>query len=134
MALITTYYTLGWYGVSGENCTAFDLQTQIGTYTWPEGASGPQYVGPYTEGTQDFTSASLIRISSFSKGGSSVWSLPAEANTWSGPGSQTRFFIKFDKLECGRMYLIKNPGIMEFEIPNFVPTAQGVDMGRVVPA
>ena len=82
MALITTYYTLGWYGVS-ENCTAFDLQTQIGTYTCnPEGAS-KHNMGILYRGTQDFTSASLIRISSFSKGGSSVWSLPAEANTWS---------------------------------------------------
>ena len=38
---------------------------------------------------------------------------------------------ELNKLECGRMYFIHNPNLTEVLIPNFIPTAIDVDMGRV---
>ena len=131
MALITTLYTIGWFGVSGEDCTSFDLREKLGTYVITEGQK--VYSGPYTEGSAEWDAVNSIRISSFSQGAGFIWSLEQEKNAFGRDGvTPDRGGIKFDKIECGRMYMIKNPAILEFEIPNFVPSAQDVDMGRVV--
>jgi hypothetical protein len=37
----------------------------------------------------------------------------------------------FDKLECGKMYWIIYTGSSDLHIPGFIPTAHGIDMGRV---
>lgn len=131
MALITTLYTIGWLGVSGEECTSFDLREKFGTYVISEGQK--VYSGPYTEGTSEWDAMNSIRIASFSQGTTFIWSLEQERNAFDRDGvTPDRKGVKFDKIECGRMYLITNPAILEFEIPNFVPSAQDVDMGRVL--
>jgi len=132
MALITTTYTFGWFGVSGEECTALDLREMFGTYEMIDNVK--TYTGPYNPGTEEWEAINSLRFSSFSQGAGGIWSLPTEFEAFDRSGVPTREFIFFDKLECGRMYMIKNPKQIEIEIPHLVPTAIDVDMGRVVPA
>jgi len=131
MALITTLYTIGWFGVSGEECTPFNLREQFGTYVIQDGQK--VYSGPYSEGTPEWDAVNSLRIASFSQGKGFIWSLEKEFYAFGRDGTTPdRASVSFDQIECGRMYMITNPKILEFEIPNFVPSAQDVDMGRVL--
>lgn len=132
MALITTLYTIGWYGVSGEECTSFNLREKFGTYVINQDGQ-KVYSGPYTEGSEEWDAINSLRVASFSQGKGFIWSLEQERNAFQRDGvTPDRGGIAFDNIECGRMYMITNPKILELEIPNFVPSAQDVDMGRVL--
>ena len=131
MALITTVYTIGWFGTTEHECASFNLREQIGTYVIQDDQK--VYSGPFAEGTPEHEAAQKIRISSFSQGTSFIWSLEQEFNAFGRDGvTPKREGILFDHLECGRMYMIKNPAVLEIEIPHFVPSAIDVDMGRVI--
>jgi hypothetical protein len=126
MAIITTKYAFGWFGVDGEQCDSFDLSSELGTYSYSSGklnfVSGSQNFSK--EDVQDFTVISL------DSGHPESWTLDSEMNRFTrtgGAGSAPAL----NKLECGRMYFIYNPSLTEVVIPNFVPTAIDVDMGRV---
>ena len=52
--------------------------------------------------------------------------------------TKNRGMVKFTKndegdaiLDCGKMYIIINNNEVEFDIPGFIPSANGVDMGRI---
>ena len=122
MAIITTRVTLGWYGIEDEvPCTTTSLPDLIGTYN----ASGQ-----FIQGTSELpeSEAQQISVNSFtSSGAPDRWDISIEKDY----RNSTPQFIELDHLKCGRMYYIVKQTESEFEIPNFVPAANGVDMGRV---
>lgn len=128
MALVTTLYTFGWYGIQSDAaCEDFDLRTAIGTYDYNGG--NPTYSGPFAD---KIDQANKIEIYGYKDGGSFSWTLGGEAKfDRSGNHSGNK---EYTTLKCGRMYMIKNFSDIELDIPGFVPSASGVDMGRVVPA
>lgn len=127
MALITTGKTMGWYGSHGPSgCTNFSLPEHFGTYN----SSGQFVMGKSGISEQNLNSLEIWFMQS--NGAAIPWSLKMEKMFRNLP---TADFIlgKHDKLECGRMYWIsyQSAGIAPLNIPNFTPSAVGVDMGRV---
>jgi hypothetical protein len=122
MALITTTKSLGWYGEHGTSeCSSLSLPEYFGTYN----QSGVFQIG--TSGLSE-SKASQLKI----------WTMTANGNAWPWEikmekqyrNSAAMLLADLEKLECGQMYWITWNGD-DLNIPGFVPTAQGVDMGRV---
>lgn len=122
MALITTNVTLGWYGVHGaEPCQDLVLPELFGSYTsngtFVKGSSG------YNEDEVNL----LLMIWTIDEGGTvRVWNLLMEKVFGN---DSTNNPVR--SLKCGQMYWIQWYGNGDVNIPNFVPTALNVDMGRV---
>jgi hypothetical protein len=114
---------------SDSTCANFDLRTAVGTY---DGSSGTKtYVGPFADSLE---AAKKLEIYGYKDGEAYSWSVGTEETAFGRDGvTPDRTNIVFDSLECGRMYMIKNFGLIPLNIPGFVPSASGVDMGRVVP-
>lgn len=156
MAIITSRYALGWYGVSYASddnlCSEFNLTKRIGHYTMTQ--SGGVWSKNFVRGTDLPSSATeedvngLIIFGYSSSGAPWVWSLEKEKNAFYDPdniftsseqaGQPYRGAIAFTKndegdaiLACGRMYFIINNRSVEIDIPGFIPSADGVDMGRI---
>lgn len=130
MALITTKYSIGWYGVSSNvDCTDFSLTEKVGTY---EDIGGVKTYKPGSLGLTE-AQANQLTFKCFAESGSPrAWSLPIEKalRTVAPQG------IKLDTLECGQMYTTTwgLGDTLPVDIPGFIPTTKGSDMGRVVPA
>jgi len=118
MAILTTKYTIAWYGVDGETeCSNAPISDFLGSYD----TSG-NYQGPWADRLSDLSS---VEIYGYEEGA---------PKTFSGMLMQYGDGLQgFTELKCGRMYLIKNFALLPVEIPGLVPSADGVDMGRVVP-
>ena len=150
MAIITTKFTIGWFGTataSGEdNCTPFNLTTEIGSYN----SSGTYLRGnALVSGSLNDVenkASGLVIYGYTSSGAPQVWSLEKEKNAFfpdlaflgDQAGKPNRNSIVFTKnssgdciLACGRMYVIINNNGLEVDIPGFIPSADGVDMGRI---
>ena len=84
------------------------------------------YSGPWADRLSDLSSLEIYGY----EGGNPL--------IYAGANMATEAFMPtiqgFTELKCGRMYLIKNFALLPAEIPGLVPAADGVDMGRVVPA
>jgi hypothetical protein len=123
MALVTTIYTFGWYGVDGSECSDKSIHDFIGEIV--EGA----YQGDF-----DSIKAKAFEVYGYNDAGvveSFSWTLH---ETEKASGLPTGTFQTLKELKCGRMYMIKNFKSALVDIPGLVPSASGVDMGRVVPA
>ena len=122
MALITTTVALGWYGMEDETeCVALSLPQLIGTY---------DNNGNFVKGTSNMTeqNAKNVHVYSFtSMGSTDVWNLLMEKDY----RASNPEFISMDTLDCGRMYYFIKETDAELNIPHFVPSANGVDVGRV---
>ena len=156
MAIITSRYALGWYGISYASndtlCSEFNLTKNIGSYTMTN--TGGAWTKTFVRGTSLPASATeedvngLLVFGYSSTGAPWVWSLQKEKSAFYDPdsifvspdqaGQPFRGGIAFTKndagdaiLACGRMYFIINNRSLEFDIPGFVPSADGVDMGRI---
>ena len=156
MAIITSRYALGWYGISYASnytlCSEFNLTKNIGSYTMTN--TGGAWTKTFVRGTSLPASATeedvngLLVFGYSSTGAPWVWSLQKEKSAFYDPdsifvspdqaGQPFRGGIAFTKndlgdaiLACGRMYFIINNFGIEFDIPGFVPSADGVDMGRI---
>jgi len=156
MAIITSRYALGWYGISYASndtlCSEFNLTKSIGSYTMS--LNGGNWTKTFVRGTSLPESATeedvngLLFFGYSSTGAPWVWSLQKEKSAFYDPdsiftapddaGQRFRGGIAFTKndegdaiLACGRMYFIINNRGVEFDIPGFVPSADGVDMGRI---
>ena len=150
MAIITTKFTIGWFGTataSGEDtCEPFNLTQEIGHYN----SSGAYQKGnAFTSGTTseiEEKAKGLVIYGYTSSGAPQVWSLEKEKNAFypdlaflgDKAGKSNRNSIVFTKnssgdciLACGRMYVIINNNNVEVDIPGFIPSADGVDMGRI---
>lgn len=156
MAIITSRYALGWYGISYASddtlCSEFNLTKSIGHYTMDN--NGGNWTKTFVRGTSLPSNATeedvngLLVFGYSSTGAPWVWSLQKEKSAFYDPdspftsadkaGQAFRGGIAFTKnddgdaiLACGRMYFIINNRGLEFDIPGFVPSADGVDMGRI---
>ena len=125
MALITTSKSLGWYGIHGPTeCSSLSLPATFGTYN----SSGAFQVG-----------TSGLTESEATQGGLELWTMLADGNAWPWNIKLEKQYrnripavlARFDKLDCGQMYWIQWTGSKDLNVPGFVPTALGVDMGRV---
>tara|TARA_B100001093_G_C26822265_1_gene1012386 strand:+ start:2074 stop:2451 length:378 start_codon:yes stop_codon:yes gene_type:complete len=123
MAIMTTSKTLGWYGShDSEECSPLSLPDTFGTYNSS---------GVFQPGSSGLSESQASKIE--------VWSAFTEIGTWSWSLSFEKTFrntapsvlAQLDKLECGRMYWITYKGVGKLNIPGYVPTAMGVDMGRI---
>lgn len=127
MALITTGKTMGWYGSHGPSgCTDFSLPEHFGTY---------DSSGQFVMGKSGLSEQNLLQLEVWymkSIGSVTVWKLQFEKMFRNTPAGGA-ILGQHDKLQCGRMYWIShvNAGIAPLNIPNFTPSAMGVDMGRV---
>jgi hypothetical protein len=127
MALITTSKSLGWYGVHGaSDCVSTSLPEQFGTY-----ASN----GAFQQGKSGLSEsqAKLMSIWTMLPSGSAwPWNLSMEQKYRNHPIPSLRDLVKqHDSLKCGQMYWITWTGSSDLNIPGFIPTAFGVDMGRI---
>tara|TARA_B100000676_G_C17988331_1_gene793335 strand:+ start:137 stop:511 length:375 start_codon:yes stop_codon:yes gene_type:complete len=122
MALITTTKSLGWYGVHGASeCSSLSLPAYFGTYN----SSGVFQVGE--SGLTESESRGL-----------KIWTMTPNGNAWPWDtkmekqyrNSMPALLADLEALECGQMYWISWNG-RDLNIPGFVPTAKGVDMGRI---
>ena len=154
MAIITTKYSIGWFGTTneagGDGCDPFNLTEQIGTYIMKD--SGDQKVKEFVKGNSirdEYLEEDLKGIVIFgytAAGAPQIWSLEKEENAFWGnlailgdkANTPNRSSIVFTKnvdgdaiLACGRMYVIINNNNVEVDIPGFIPSADGVDMGRI---
>ncbi len=121
MAILTTKYTIAWYGVDGETeCSNTPISDLLGSYD----TSG-NYQGPWADRLSDLNS---LEIYGYDDGNPLVFKASNMATAAVMPAIHG-----FTELKCGRMYLIKNFALLPVEIPGLVPSADGVDMGRVVP-
>ncbi len=148
MAIITTKYTIGWFGTAsssgGDGCEPFNLTTNVGYY---ENNNGVKTFKKGTSIGDDYTEEDVKGINIFgytSSGAPQLWSLEKERAAFY-PSFLTdlkhqpnRGAIVFTKnadghavLACGRMYVIINNNGVEFDVPGFIPSADGVDMGRI---
>jgi len=121
MAILTTKYTIAWYGVNGDTeCSNLAISDFLGSYG--SDPSNPTYQGPWTDRVSDLSS---VEIYGYEDGA---------PKTFFGANMEWGDLLQgFTELKCGRMYLIKNFALLPAEIPGLVPAADGVDMGRVVP-
>tara|TARA_B100002019_G_scaffold54754_2_gene46857 strand:- start:10639 stop:11025 length:387 start_codon:yes stop_codon:yes gene_type:complete len=126
MAIITTKYAFGWFGAEGEQCESFDLSGELGTYSYSNGKLN------FESGSQGFSHDKLkgFTVISLDSDHPTSWTLDSEMGRYKMSGG-TGKAPELNKLECGRMYFIHNPNLTEVLIPNFIPTAIDVDMGRV---
>jgi hypothetical protein len=126
MAIITTKYAFGWYGATGEQCESFELGAELGSFTFSDGKL------EFTSGTQTLSKDEISKftIISLDSENPESWTLDSEMNKFTREGGAGTA-PKLNKLECGRMYFIQNPNLTEVQIPNFVPTAIDVNMGRI---
>ena len=156
MAIITTKFTIGWFGTasaSGEdNCDSFNLTEEIGTYTNNPDTSqktfkrGKSLISNDTSSEAERKAEGLVIYGYTSSGAPQVWSLAKEKDAFwpnldflgNNRGRANRNSIAFTKnsggdciLACGRMYVIINNNGLEVDIPQFIPSADGVDMGRI---
>ena len=120
---------MGWFGVESDtSCSDIALPDLIGTYEMVND------VKTYKAGSEGLTEteAKTFKFSVWSAAGAVWnWDLAYEFNLrLVAPQA-----IPFDTLECGQMYYINTilPHLA-IDIPNFYPSALGVDMGRVVAA
>lgn len=127
MAIITTKYAFGWYGEKNKSCTDFDLSTELGSFSFTDGKL------VFQTGSQNFSEDEIKTLSVFALDTENAqsWTLDSEMNKFTRDGALSDNQLAFHKLECGRMYFITNPNLTEVHIPNFVPTAIDVDMGRI---
>jgi len=143
MALINTLYTFGWYGVE-SGCSSFDLRANIGTYVIDDPTNAPtvkRYVGPFeTEMASsdpenlDFGVLGFLTFWGYQNGNAVSWSIKSEYSAFTREGAVNRPpSPAFDTLECGRMYQINHFDYAQAEIniPGFIPSTEGVDMGRI---
>lgn len=151
MAIITTKFTIGWFGTasaSGEdNCESFNLTQEIGHYT-SAGAfkRGDSLTSSESNTAIETKAEGLVIYGYTSSGAPQVWSLAKEKDAFwpdlaflgNNAGQPNRNAIVFTKnsggdciLACGRMYVIINNNGLEVDIPGFIPSADGVDMGRI---
>lgn len=151
MAIITTKFTIGWFGTasaSGEdNCESFNLTQEIGHYNsagvFQRGAS---LTSSESKSAIETKAEGLVIYGYTSSGAPQVWSLAKEKDAFwpdlaflgSNAGKPNRNAIAFTKnsdgdciLACGRMYVIINNNGLEVDVPGFIPSADGVDMGRI---
>jgi hypothetical protein len=156
MAIITTKFTIGWFGTasaSGEdNCESFNLTQKIGTYTNNPDTSvktfqrGDSLTSSENNSAIETKAEGLVIYGYTSSGAPQVWSLAKEKDAFwpnldflgNNRGRANRNSIAFTKnsggdciLACGRMYVIINNEGLEVDIPGFIPSADGVDMGRI---
>ena len=122
MALITTSTSIGWYGTHGATeCTSLSLPETFGTYNSS---------GQFVKGSSGFSESDLRDFT--------VWTMTPKGQAYYGNLQQEKDFrnaasfllADLEKLECGQMYWFEYQGTKDINVPNFVPTAQGVDMGR----
>tara|TARA_E500000331_G_C16942533_1_gene576818 strand:+ start:62 stop:436 length:375 start_codon:yes stop_codon:yes gene_type:complete len=122
MALITTTKTIGWYGVHGESeCESLSLPDLIGTYK----------NGAFQVGSSGLSESQAIRIQ--------IWTMTPDGAPWGWDIRMEKDFREnvpsllapLEALECGQMYWINKSGNDDINLPGYVPTAHGVDMGRV---
>lgn len=154
MAIITTRYSLGWFGVSyasGDSlCEPFNLTRQIGTYTLNKDTGVKTFVrgDSLSSDTTEEEAKGLVVFGYTSNGAPQVWTLEKEMQAFysltnpfvsdSDKGNPNRGSFSFTKNDagdaifaCGRMYFIINNNNIEIDIPHFIPSADGVDMGRI---
>lgn len=123
MALVTTIYTFGWYGIDGSECADKNIHDFIG-----------EIVDGTYQGDFDATKAKAFEVYGYNAEGKSVsWSWTLH-ETEKQLGMPTGGLQTLKELKCGRMYMIKNFKSALVDIPGLVPSASGVDMGRVVSA
>lgn len=121
MALISTAYSIGWYGVESESaCVDFNLKS-IGTYT----VESDQSLTFSSSLGFDEAQASGFLIKYFKNGSLKSWTLGKEYVTALEGGPAV------SDMECGQMYLVETQQANILNIPGFYPSAEGVDMGRV---
>lgn len=151
MAIITTKFTIGWFGTasaSGEdNCESFNLTQEIGHYN-SDGVfqRGDSLTSSENNSAIETKAEGLVVYGYTSSGAPQVWSLAKEKDAFwpdlaflgNNAGQPNRNAIAFTKnsggdciLACGRMYVIINNNGLEVDIPGFIPSADGVDMGRI---
>ena len=118
MAILTTKYTFAWYGVDGSDCSDVDVHDLIGRLV--DGT----YQGPFADRLAD---VEKIEIYGWENGSPKAFS-------WAFHKAGFDVGQGITHLKCGRMYLIKNFALLPVDVPGLVPSAEGVDMGRVVPA
>tara|TARA_Y100001934_G_scaffold220150_1_gene262048 strand:- start:471 stop:965 length:495 start_codon:yes stop_codon:yes gene_type:complete len=154
MAIITTRYSLGWFGVSytsGDSlCEPFNLTQQVGTYSLDKDTGIKTFVRgtALSSDVSEDDAKGLVVFGYTASGAPQVWTLQKEkdafhslTNPWvseADRGNPNRGSFAFTKndagdaiLACGRMYFIINNNNIEIDIPHFIPSADGVDMGRI---
>ena len=126
MALITTNRSLGWYGVHEQgDCSPFKLHEQFGTYN----SNGAFQVGKLGLSESE---ASKISVWTMLPSGTAPWNLTMEKKYRFHPIASLQTLVKqHDELKCGQSYWIIKGGATDLNVYGFVPTAQGVDMGRI---
>lgn len=150
MAIITTKFTIGWFGTataSGEDtCTPFNLTKEIGHYDKDGNYQQGEALESLSKSEAESQASGLVVYGYTSSGAPQVWSLEKEKNAFypdlaflgNKAGQPNRNSIVFTKdssgdciLGCGRMYVIINNNGLEVDIPGLIPSADGVDMGRI---
>ena len=127
MALITTNRSLGWYGVHEQgDCSPFKLHEQFGTYN----SNGAFQVGKL--GLSESEASKISVWTMLPSGTAWPWNLTMEKKYRFHPIASLQSLVKqHDELKCGQSYWIIKGGATDLNVPGFVPTAQGVDMGRI---
>lgn len=125
MALITTKYSLGWYGVHGPSgCSALSIPDQFGKYT-PSGS--------FITGAAGLSEAQAMKLQVWTmqeNGSPHPWKLEWEKKHRHTAAASA--ILKVSTLECGQMYwFVWSEAGVDLDVPGFCPTANGVDMGRI---
>jgi hypothetical protein len=127
MALITTKYSLGWYGVHGPSgCSSLSIPDQFGKYT----AAGSFIKG--AAGLSEDQAGKLQVVTMQDNGTPTSWNLPNEKR-WRHDTQMGPIILKLNNLECGQMYwfIWSGDASIAVNVPGYCPTAHGVDMGRI---
>ena len=129
MALISTAYSIGWYGVESENaCVDYDLSA-IGTYDMTVSTDDIPVEADKWDArfvsTLGFThqQAQALTVKYFDNGSLRTWNMYME-EIWEGA-------TPVHSMECGQMYITSSQLADVFNIPGYYPSAEGVDMGRI---
>lgn len=125
MALLTTTKSMGWYGVhSPSECVEFSLPEHFGTYN----ANGQFQVGK--SGLSESEAKQLIIWTMTPAGQPWTWDLGMESSYRNNP-NLVFLLANLESFKCGQIYWITWTGTQDLNVPGFVPSALGVDMGRV---
>ena len=126
MAIITTKYAFGWYGSHENPCSDFNLASEIGTFSYTNGNLN------YIKGNSvsNKTDASSFTFIALDGDNPQSWTLDTETMKFNRNGT-SNLVPPMSSLKCGRMYLIYNPNLIDLVIPNFIPSAINVNMGRI---
>ena len=126
MAIITTKYAFGWYGSHENPCEDFNLPTELGTFSYANGKLN------YIKGNSNLKQSDASSFTFIALDGDypQSWTLDTETMKFNRDGTSNSVPL-MSSLECGRMYLIYNPKLIDLVIPNFTPSAINVDMGRI---